>query len=48
MDPNDLRDRVEQHIKAEIEPEAWARCETVNKAEQQSIRTALNNWKGAP
>ena len=27
MDPNDLRDRVEEAIKDEIESEAWERCE---------------------
>ena len=35
MDPNDLRARVKEHIEAEIEPEAWARCEMVQKAEQE-------------
>ena len=34
MDPNDLRDCVEQEIKELIEPVAWERCEVVNKAEQ--------------
>jgi hypothetical protein len=41
MDPNDLRDCVEQAIKRWIEPVAWARCEIVNRAEQESLRTAL-------
>jgi hypothetical protein len=44
MDPNDLRDCVEQEIKRWIEPVAWARCETVNGAEQESLRTILSNW----
>ena len=36
MDPNDLRDCVEQKIKELIEPVTWERCEVVNKAEQDS------------
>ena len=44
MDPNDLRDCVEQAIKALIEPVAWQRCEIVNKAEQESLRTVLDSW----
>ena len=47
MDPNMLRDLVEEEIKLRIEPVAWARCETVNKAEQESLRTVLDIWKGA-
>ncbi len=31
MDPNDLRDCVEDAIKELIEPEAWERCEKVNR-----------------
>ena len=34
MDPNDLRDCVEDAIKELIEPVAWQRCEVVNAAEQ--------------
>jgi hypothetical protein len=45
MDPNDLRNCVEEAIKELIEPEAWARCEIVNKAEQESLRTVLKGWK---
>jgi hypothetical protein len=44
MDPNDLRDCVEAEIKKLIEPVAWQRCETVNKAEQESIRGFLRKW----
>jgi hypothetical protein len=47
MDPNDLRDCVEAAIKELIEPIAWARCETVNKAEQESLRHVLDSWNGA-
>jgi hypothetical protein len=46
MDPNDLRDCVEQEIRRLIEPVAWARCEVVNAAEQESLRTVLAKWKG--
>jgi hypothetical protein len=47
MDPRDLRDCTERMIKALIEPVAWARCETVNAAELESLQTILSNWKGA-
>ena len=40
MDPNDLRDCVEQAIVGLIEPVAWQRCEVVNKAEQELLQTA--------
>src|SRR5262249_25663071 len=45
MDPNDLRDCVEEAIKGLIEPVAWERCEIVNKAEQQSLKTILKKWQ---
>jgi hypothetical protein len=48
MDPRDLRECVELSIKALIEPVAWARCETVNKAELESLQTILSNWKARP
>jgi hypothetical protein len=44
MDPNDLRDCVEQAILGLIEPVAWERCEIINKAEQESLRTILQKW----
>jgi hypothetical protein len=47
MDPNDLRDSVETAIMDLIEPVAWKRCEVVNKAEQESLKTVLGKW-GAP
>jgi hypothetical protein len=46
MDPNDLRDCVEQAIVELIEPTAWERCEIVNRAEQQSLQTILAGWGG--
>jgi hypothetical protein len=47
MDPNDLRDCVGREIAELIEPEAWGRCEVVNRAEQQSLRTILDGWIAA-
>jgi hypothetical protein len=47
MDPNDLRDCVEQAIMDLIEPTAWQRCEIINRAEQESLRTILEKW-GSP
>jgi hypothetical protein len=44
MDPNDLRNCVEAAIKELIEPVAWARCETVNTAEQASISDFFGKW----
>jgi hypothetical protein len=46
MDPRDLRHCVEREIRKLIEPVAWARCETVNAAEAESLRTILSKWKG--
>jgi hypothetical protein len=45
MDPNDLRDCVEEAIKDLIEPEAWERCETVNQAEQESLKNVMGAWR---
>jgi len=44
MDPNDLRACVKCEIKKLIEPVAWRRCEVVNRAEQESLRTILSQW----
>jgi hypothetical protein len=44
MDPNELRGCVEAAIKDLIEPTAWERCEVVNRAEQQSLKSILKNW----
>jgi hypothetical protein len=44
MDPNDLRDCVEQAIMELIEPVAWKRCDAINKVEQESLKTILENW----
>jgi hypothetical protein len=47
LDPNVLRNIVQAEIKREIEPKAWARCVTVNKAEQASLRHVLDKWKAS-
>jgi hypothetical protein len=46
LDPNDLREIVDEAIKDEIEPIAWNRCAVVEKAEQASLRTLLDRWSG--
>ncbi len=48
MDPRDLRECTDRAIKELIEPTAWARCETVNAAELESLQTILSNWKVSP
>ena len=42
LDPNDLRNIVQQAIRKEIEPVAWKRCTVVEKAEKESLRTVLD------
>jgi hypothetical protein len=44
MDPNDLCDCVQAAIVELIEPVAWQRCETVNRAEKESLKTILQKW----
>jgi hypothetical protein len=44
MDPRDLRNCVEQEIRELIEPVAWQRCEIINRAEQESLKTILEKW----
>ena len=44
LDPNDLRERVRGEIKDLIEPIAWERCKTVERAEQQSLRAIMKSW----
>ncbi|MGY4160197.1 MULTISPECIES: hypothetical protein [unclassified Bradyrhizobium] len=48
MDPRDLRDCVEAAVRGLIEPVAWARCETVNAAELESLQTILSGWRAGP
>ena len=47
LDPNDLRALVEEAIRAEIEPIAWERCDLVNQAEQESLKTILAKWRAS-
>lgn len=47
MDPRDLRDVVSLAIQELIEPNAWARCETINKAEQESLQDIISQWSAA-
>ena len=47
LDPNVLRDRVEQFILDEIDVETWNRCIAIEKAERQSLDEVLRNWKEA-
>ncbi len=44
MDPRDLRACVKKEIKKLIEPVAWQRCEVVNRAEQESLKTIISKW----
>jgi hypothetical protein len=44
MDPNDLRGCVEKAIKELIEPEAWERCEVLNRAERVSLHYVIKRW----
>jgi hypothetical protein len=44
LDPNILRARVEEEIKSLVEPNAWKRCEVVNRAESNSLRQVLAAW----
>lgn len=44
LDPNALRDCVEDGILEQIEPVAWERCKVVERAEQESLRTVLEAW----
>jgi hypothetical protein len=47
LDPNNLREIVQQAIEAEIDPATWNRCAAIEKPERQSLRTVLDSWKGA-
>jgi hypothetical protein len=45
--PAEGKDCVRREIKDLIEPVAWKRCEVVNKAERESLKTILEKW-GVP
>jgi hypothetical protein len=44
MDPNDLRDRVEEAIRDEIEWDAWERSARCQDAEEESLQSVLDKW----
>jgi hypothetical protein len=44
MDPNDLRDCVEEAIRAELDLEAWDRYVHVEQAEKQMIIATCRSW----
>jgi len=44
LDPNVLRDRVEQAIRAEIDFDAWERCKIAEQAEHRSLIEVMGNW----
>jgi hypothetical protein len=43
MNPNELRDRVEEAIQAYIDWDIWERCELAEAAEKDTIRTVVGN-----
>jgi hypothetical protein len=47
LDPNGLRDLVEEQINQWIVRSAWDRCKRVEEAERESIQTVLGRWLGA-
>jgi hypothetical protein len=47
LDPNALRERLKAAILQHIEPVAWARCKTAEKAERESIQDVIGKWKEA-
>jgi hypothetical protein len=46
MDPNDLRDCVEDAIRSHLDQDAWDRYVTTNEAEQASLRLFFDSWQG--
>lgn len=47
MNPNNLREKVEEAITDHIAPDAWNRAEMVEKAERQSLIEVLTAWRQA-
>jgi hypothetical protein len=45
MDPNDLRECVEEAIKGLIDPIAWERSEVVNQATRDSMASFFKRYK---
>ena len=44
LDPNELRNVVEEKIKECIEPTAWERCRVVESAERESLIKGMSAW----
>ena len=44
LDPRILRSRVEHAIRAEIDFDAWGRCEAVEQAEHRSLVEVMESW----
>jgi hypothetical protein len=48
LDPNELRNCVEEHIKACIKDcDAWERCELSTQRQRESLETVLFSWSGS-
>ena len=47
LNPNTLRARVEEAIRAHIDWDAWQRCAVTEDAERRSLRHFLTNWNAA-
>jgi hypothetical protein len=45
LDPNDLRQMVEDAIDGEIDQDSWVRCVTVEKAEKESLVGVMREWR---
>lgn len=45
LSPPVLRDRVEAAIRETLDPHAWARAETTERAERQSMQAFFRTWK---
>jgi hypothetical protein len=47
MSPVDLRARVEEALQANIDWDAWQRCDVAEQAERRSLHQVLGNWRAA-
>jgi len=44
LDPNVLRDCVEDAIRSRINTAAWERCKAVTEGERESLEYVLTSW----
>ena len=44
LDPNELRQRVESHIAAQIDFDVWNRCKSIEAAEHESLIRVIGSW----